>query len=528
MAVIIKLTFPAGRYHATPWGRHVNEGVPEWPPSPWRLLRALIAVWKRTSPGLPASQIRRLLEPMAEPPRFSLPPFGVAHTRHYMPWEKKGPADRTLVLDTFITLGRRDPLFMGWPGADMAPDDRAVLSKLLANLSTLGRAESWVHAELLDGTVDFPLGPAESCDLDPVPVLCPDPATAFGDEHYPTPDPRKLAKGKLNPSDFLFQCPRWHLCLDTETIHSNKWAIVPGARWVNYTRPLPASAAATRSRPTDQKRPTVARFLLDGPVLPLLTDTLPVAEAFRHGLLRLFQRHCHRKKYGHADRPYQELFRSEVLSGKDAEGQILRQHRHAFYLPTAEGSDSRWITHLTITAAAGFGPDDVAALNAFRILQLDTESPQLQVQLVGLGDRQDFRAPLLGESTVWISATPFLVTRYPKLRGRKRDRPEDYASPQVFAHHVLHQELCRRSDLPPIVSIEPVEGIGPRRLRPIQFKRFRSKLNDDGGRRPGGAFRVTFAAQVRGPLCVGHSCHFGLGLFIPLATSASAGREPRS
>ena len=27
----IELTFPAGRYHATPWGRHVNEGAVEWP-----------------------------------------------------------------------------------------------------------------------------------------------------------------------------------------------------------------------------------------------------------------------------------------------------------------------------------------------------------------------------------------------------------------------------------------------------------------------------------------------------------------
>jgi len=32
MPVTIKLNFPAGRYHATPWGRHVNEGVAEWPP----------------------------------------------------------------------------------------------------------------------------------------------------------------------------------------------------------------------------------------------------------------------------------------------------------------------------------------------------------------------------------------------------------------------------------------------------------------------------------------------------------------
>ena len=45
--IAIKLRFLAGRFHATPWGRHVNEGVVEWPPSPWRLLRALAATFYR-------------------------------------------------------------------------------------------------------------------------------------------------------------------------------------------------------------------------------------------------------------------------------------------------------------------------------------------------------------------------------------------------------------------------------------------------------------------------------------------------
>ena len=40
----LSIRFPAGRYHATPWGHHVNEGLIEWPPSPWRLLRALLSV----------------------------------------------------------------------------------------------------------------------------------------------------------------------------------------------------------------------------------------------------------------------------------------------------------------------------------------------------------------------------------------------------------------------------------------------------------------------------------------------------
>ena len=39
----ILFSFPGGRYHATPWGSHVNEGLVEWPPSPWRLLRPFIA-----------------------------------------------------------------------------------------------------------------------------------------------------------------------------------------------------------------------------------------------------------------------------------------------------------------------------------------------------------------------------------------------------------------------------------------------------------------------------------------------------
>ena len=51
--LLIELAFPAGRYHATPWGRHVNEGVCEWPPSPYRLVRALYDAWKRKRPDWP-------------------------------------------------------------------------------------------------------------------------------------------------------------------------------------------------------------------------------------------------------------------------------------------------------------------------------------------------------------------------------------------------------------------------------------------------------------------------------------------
>jgi CRISPR-associated protein Csb2 len=74
--------------------------------------------------------------------------------------------------------------------------------------------------------------------------------------------------------------------------------------------------------------------------------------------------------------------------------------------------------------------------------------------------------------------------------------------------------VSRRPELPAVVAIERFGGLGPQQsLRPIQFQRFRNKPGDNGGRRPSGAFRITFAAPVEGPIALGHACHFGLGLF---------------
>ena len=69
----IDLTLLAGRFHATPWGRHVNEGEPEWPPSPWRLLRALVSSWKRTAPHLSEKELQPLFSKLAEAPSFGKP-----------------------------------------------------------------------------------------------------------------------------------------------------------------------------------------------------------------------------------------------------------------------------------------------------------------------------------------------------------------------------------------------------------------------------------------------------------------------
>lgn len=523
MSITLKLTFPAGRYHATPWGRHVNEGVPEWPLSPWRLLRALVATWRRKCPDLNEATVRRVLEQLVQPPYFHLPAARVAHTRHYMPWEKKGPSDRTMVFDTFVVVGRCNPVLVHWPEATLSPDDTVTLRRLAENLATLGRAEGWVHAEpISQPTVDWNCVPSAEANLEQelVSVFCPDPATAFGNEHYPPPpDARRLRKG-LKPNEYLFDCPRWHLCLDTEILHEKRWPHMPGARWVSYARPADAFTERTAPLVSSSVRHdsyTVARFLIDGPVLPLVTDTVCVAEAFREEAMRRFVAWCRKQPPGAVERYRRtdrvDRFSSPLLAGKDLAGRYLSGHDHAYYLPTAEGSDRRRLTHLTVYVPAGIGTGETAALTAVRSWKVG--DLELRSQLVGLGKLDDFRADVFGgksgESREWLSETPFVG---PVHIGQLRR--ERYLKKALGKE--LRRWLSRRSLPTEIELIEPLPDTQSSlagRPRSLEFRRSRNRQGDDGYRRPFGLFRIVLPSPIEGPLSLGYAAHYGLGLFLP-------------
>ncbi len=146
LAVEIELL--TGRYHATPWDRHVNEGDVEWPPSPWRLLRALVATGfgKLGWTDVP-TDARALLVKLAErAPVVSLPPGTAAHTRHFMP-PFRGNKDK--VLDAFVDVGRGSALGIEWD-VELDASQVALLDTLLGGLSYLGRAESWTEARRVE------------------------------------------------------------------------------------------------------------------------------------------------------------------------------------------------------------------------------------------------------------------------------------------------------------------------------------------------------------------------------------------
>jgi CRISPR-associated protein Csb2 len=419
---------------------------------------------------------------------------------------------------------------------------------LLSNISVLGRTEAWVEASVFPpgeiSSVTWNCAPADDDHPNPLPVFCPDPATCFDNEHYPTLDPAKLAKGKVKPAEYLFDCPRWHLCLDTDTIHAERWPTVPGARWVNYSRPEESSphapreasrvggiidaraedvreiggarAAADFTRSVKATLPRAARFLIDGPVLPLMTDTLPVAEAVRRAAMGCFRRWCERYRdeaatFRREDVP--ERFASAILSGKDAGGSRLAGPGHTHYWPTAAESDPRRIGGVTLFARDGFGPGEVAALAAMRRLKVG-ELDELRIQLIGLGRTQDLGQALVGPSVAWQSLTPFLGHGEIGIRARSR-----------YLQKGLRREWRRLAEQVPEfhgVELRDIEELSADDVtraglpQPREFRRCRSKHGGREAYRVAGVFRLTFSHSISGPLSLGYANHFGMGRFVPV------------
>lgn len=532
----ISIQFLTGRFHATQWGRHVNEGVPEWPPSPWRILRSLIATWKAKCPDLDDQLAENILRKLADLPDFGLPQATVSHTRHYMPWDKNYAGHTTLVFDTFVATPKSCEVLVCWPEAQFSEAERCALADWLESVGYLGRAESWCEIKLLGEEESERRLPEINCrqlgtrspdkDAEIVRVLCPDPASAFASTNTPKTTVT-TGKGKTKEQTVTpHYDPDWHICGETLWLHAEKWAEAPGSRWVRYSRPKDCFKVSAAPRRTSKPlfRPQVIRFALDSAVLPLVTETLAVAEAARRNLMGILGAKTERRDGVRG--------KSSVFAGKTSNGEVRTNHDHAFYLPTDEDGDGR-LDHLTLFSQEGFGTNELAALNSLRQIKSRDRARSghpLGVVLLGTGmlDAEFPKGPTV-ISSVWKSATPYLSHRHPKTRGSKKDLTEELASHAIFTEARLREDigrlLERRDDLKgisldqieitPCVDENGVFRLGARKNRPIEFQRFRQKHGDDGGKRMCGAFIITFPREVRGPVALGHSCHFGMGLFVP-------------
>ncbi len=511
--IFVKLDFPAGRWHATAWGSHVNEGVPEWPPCSWRLCRALIAAWHWKHRRAEAT-LRGLIEKLAAiPPDYFLPEATTAHTRHYMP-VIAGPKEiKTKVFDTFVHVTASQSLWIRW-NVELNSDEQTLLATLLETLNYMGRAESLISASLKDSfPEDIPAEgwtvPSEKSCLgehgEPVRLLTPQLPAAYSEwVATQSASTDKKAKGKKRSADLpesLFKA----LQRDTADWKKDGWNIPPGARWVEYLRPRDCFKIAPRAGVLQRRNtlPKVARFAIVSKVPPSITQSLSLAERFHQAL-------C--SKLGDSGN-------SPSLTGRDAQGAPVTGNAHVYFL--SECDKHGYVTHMTLHAPGGF---DDAACRAFSKLRRvwGAEGFDLNIVLLATGQPDDFvfASPYFQKARIWTSFTPFIPVRHPKATRTGVLKMDEKKRLQIGSPE---HDCWRLLDMiTPPYQVTNITLLGQRisyELRDIpclEFQRYRrTGIGTRAGNR-GYALRIEFQDEVSLPFGLGYGAHFGLGLFAPV------------
>ncbi|MGE0043400.1 MAG: type I-U CRISPR-associated protein Csb2 [Vicinamibacterales bacterium] len=488
----LAFTFLAGRYHATPWDRHVNEGAIPWPPEPWRVVRALIATWhhkvKQTGRhGEPV--LTELVEALSsQAPHYVLPPASHSHTRHYMPQWKAG--DTSLVFDAFAAVSRQQPLYVTWPDIELSGEQLALLDDLLAVMGYLGRAESWVEATRVNTAPAPTCVPGEeSYDSSTGEVhgelfslLVPLPGADYQSVRRRfTDDAKAMKRLRSTLPESLLDA----LSVETSDLRKHGWSQPPAARKVNYVKPTDALRPTRTRRPDTPTNFDSVQYVMTGRPLPRVEDTLRIGELLRQAVM---------------SRVRQELGDDAIpaaLSGHDLPDG--NRHQHAFYLPWDSNGDGR-LDRLLVHAPGGLAPSLARTLGELRRIW-SRDGGKWQVALEGIG-HATIGEPLTATALTWSSVTPYLHPWHLKRRFTVEDQ--------------VRRE-CGERRLPEVISIEalPTVPVGHQWRRPTDFARFRDKPGLRQPDRRGSLFRVTFAKPVHGPLALGFGCHFGLGLFRP-------------
>lgn len=520
------LRFPGGRYHATPGGHHVNEGLVEWPPSPWRLVRALIATGYSTQhwTDVPPAG-RRLVEALCSVlPEYRLPRGALGHSRHYMPTTrmKKGREETTLVLDAFADVGD-GALWVRWP-VKLDAEAQVLFETLAWHLGYLGRSESWVLGESLADTVLLPeqgRSFAHADDSRPgrgfeqIVLTAPERPERYAAWRQAEVDAAVAALGlpvgrkrtvpqqkKLDAVESVYPLDLV-ACLQCDTAwwQAQKWSQAPGTRAVLYWREANGLEVATPAVPRAAQASRVEMMLLalttpsgSRSALPTVARTLPQADLFRRGLL---------SKLGSAGDPCPELV------GRDAARAPLKGHAHAHIVPLDLDRDGH-LDHVVVFARMGLGAAAQRAIRSLRRTYMKGGAGELQVAVAGLGALGDLRSlgtafseaidGFLGPrdgATTWASATPFVPPRHVKKSGRSTLIGQ------------VEEELAQR-------------GLARAEVQLLDWSDTTLALRHFVRRRRAGPqppldvgfpIRLRFDRPVHGPICLGYGSHFGLGRF---------------
>jgi CRISPR-associated protein Csb2 len=474
-----------------------------------------------------------------ELPNIGIGKVSFGHTVHWQP--NYGAADKDDKADAAYKNTRHEnhfaavsgAVFFRWPNATLAPEHRRLLEALLAELTYFGRAESLCHAELCDAEPPAngtgwckPTG-GRKISATCRDVFCPNPANFRFTDLWSrraanlapdSPDAPPHLVDTLLSSDMKADGAEWR-SYQMPDGWSQKWVV----RTPRTTRPANKTAPSVG--------PKVAHYLCFSlqcrvPLLPKFI--VPLSEQFRSAA------------NFHLCKIYGDGTPSFALFGHERPPDVEGDHQHAFYLPMAkQAGHSSCLSDLHIWCPYGFTQAEIEILLHISRLNWGGGRYPVRPVLTALAKEPPADAPFsTGKkaSRIWRSASPFVPPRYfyrkvgSKLTLKANDQPEHQLIECLKAAGIKTAGEIRRLPLlgrelqdgqPDWDIVRTPEGDDPilKYTASLPVHSPSSSRGREKERRVGLFFEIEFAAPLSLPVpALGHSSHFGLGLFTPVST----------
>ncbi len=591
MKVVLRQEFPLGRFHATPWRVNpYDDPHGEWPPSPWRLVRAVTARWyqlaRETSPEPNIAQLEKLQTALCKSAyAFHLPPNARKGSplRQYHPtefamdppnwrdvavfarapkvpkkgkkgqqgekelsedekkiekqvkalkikkllldiadggrwtievnvlkraarddasikrledilgkptedWRRIADAGRrsygtSLAQDNYWCLPPEAPVWWIIEGDDWTDDLRVLLGQCLERMSYFGRAETLTCVRVANSADEIPEANCTLADkrtAGAAPVLSPLPTATREDIERTTDNPEAV-----------------------------KRAVPPGAQWLYAVRPERPAARERRRLPEHRPDCYLVQFAIGWNVAPEPRAIVRLTSRFRGAMLRellSLKSNGATSNWTKADHDVRQLVADMI--GKDAQGNPDKHHRHAEIFVWCE---DRQPTRLFVyRGARPFDADEQeailrAAAREVSWAAVGSDSDTWKVRLVPL-DRAVPPPPGFDNRTamIWESVTAYVPPRH-HLRGGKERAGES-----------IEQQIVREIQMRGITQSVHVELLREPHWVAVHVPRREALKRASIGDRLGQMVRLHFSMPVTGPIRLGHSSSFGLGLFRPV------------
>lgn len=503
MDIILKQVFPLGRFHATAWRVNpFDDPYGEWPPSPWRLVRAVVARWyqwaREATPEPPVDELDGLIRALCTSTYcFHLPVYAYKGkpVRQYLPveygWDPRGKDEaairhyaRSLAQDNYWCVPPTEEGAVWWflEGDEWSDPLVSALDRCLERITYFGRAESFTRIGRACGPTPKPnCALSDSSAPGSVPVLVPTRDACRADVERVTDDPASIER-----------------------------SIPPGARKMYTVRPPRPTAREAPEPRLVSPGSRLVQFAIGWNVAPELRAVVRLTARFRGSVLKELLR----IKTGERNPSWSRAgvaIRTAVaeMAGKDAKGKPLAGHRHAEFLAWCE--DGVPVRLLVWRAGRPFEEDEQTALlrAAARELSWAAAGPDADAWKVRLVPLDRAVPPPPGfdgvPARVWESMTPYVPARHHLRRGQPRARESVAAQ--------IRRELALRG-FTGADQVE-VELLGEAVWVAVHVPRGERGERASLGDRRGYTIRLVFPAPVNGPIRLGHSSSFGLGLFRP-------------